>query len=349
MQLDVDGERTGRTERAIDHRLASLHARLDPPGEDGVEALRHLGDDDLEPVERGSDELGPRLAGLSAARRGSTPTTRSSGMPNSSAASRPNVGTPTTASHDPDAVAATANDTARDIAATPPHATALPRTSPPSGNRDQWIDHRQHPAAAQASPPPTVRRVPRQGPCARTTPTSSPHVTERVFVLNGQSAVPAHDRGRHMIAATAVASWARLRTSNTPSHSSRYSASAESGSAQPLAGSGLNQYNRRHRWRIRRRLSTPEPRRLVRGIAGDEHRRSRADGGLVALDERAERPAVVTVPVAGDHPGHGHEQPRIEGHLGLLDHLRHLGHTVDEHERPQRRRARRGWRAATST
>ena len=64
----------------------------------------------------------------------STPTTRSRGMPNSSAASNPNVGTPTTASQDPEAVAATASDTARDIAAAPPHATALPRTNPPSGN-----------------------------------------------------------------------------------------------------------------------------------------------------------------------------------------------------------------------
>src|SRR5688572_7405591 len=56
-------------------------------------------------------------------------------MPNSSAASSPNVGTPTTASHAPEAVAATARDTARDIAATPPHATALPLTNPPSGSR----------------------------------------------------------------------------------------------------------------------------------------------------------------------------------------------------------------------
>ena len=46
------------------------------------------------------------------------------------------------------------------------------------------------------------------------------------------------------------------------------------------------------------------------GVAGDEHGRSGIDGAALALDERAERPAVVTVPVAGDHAGDGHEQPR---------------------------------------
>ncbi len=61
-----------------------------------------------------------------------TATTRSSGMPNSLAASRPIVGTSIAASHEPAATAGAASASASDVAAGPVQARVCPLTSPRS-------------------------------------------------------------------------------------------------------------------------------------------------------------------------------------------------------------------------
>ena len=72
-------------------------------------------------------------------------------------------------------------------------------------------------------------------------------------------------------------------------------------------------------------------------VAGDDHRRARAQRVALRVEEALERSLVVAVAVGRDHPGQRHEQPRVEMHLGSLEHAGHLRHTVHEHEAAQAR------------
>ena len=72
-------------------------------------------------------------------------------------------------------------------------------------------------------------------------------------------------------------------------------------------------------------------------VAGDDHRRARAQRVALRVEETLERALVVAVAIGRDHPGQRDEQPWVEMHLGGFEHAGHLRHAVDEHEAAQPR------------
>jgi hypothetical protein len=73
----------------------------------------------------------------------------------------------------------------------------------------------------------------------------------------------------------------------------------------------------------------------VAARVADHHARG-ARGHHVAepAQERAERQRVVAAPVPGDQPATVQQLPRVDHSRGGAEHVGHLDHAIDEHERP---------------